>query len=500
MGCAIAFPGGREFELTDGALFINGESREASSGRRFDVIDPSDESVVGSAADAALEDVAAAVGAARAAFDQTSWWLDHAFRRRCLVQLQTALRNQAASFKEMQVAEAGIPVGSLGHQVDGTTDGMSFDIDLIDSFDWETEFPPYERGGTRSLRGVTYEPYGVVAAITAWNAPYVLNLTKVIPALATGNTVVLKTAPETPLTGTMLADVVRDFTDIPPGVFNVVCSTDNSVGGDGLTGDRRVDMFHFTGSVAVGQRIFERAAAGIRKVVLELGGKSANLILDDADLDVALPYSARVCMGHSGQGCGVPSRLLVHGDLYDEVIARLEEIVRSVPWGDPRKPETVAGPIIRADQVDRIERLVDRAKAAGARVLVGGRRGNRNDKGFWYEPTLVTDVDENSELAQTEVFGPVLAVIRYDGDDDEAVRVANNSKYGLVGYIQSSDVERAVRIAKRIRAGTVNIGLSRCSSPSTPFGGYGMSGLGREHGVEGWKELLQSKTIATPAG
>jgi aldehyde dehydrogenase (NAD+) len=484
--------------LSDGSLFIGGESREASSGRRFDVIDPSDESVVGSAADATLEDVAAAVGAARAAFDETSWWRDHAFRRRCLVQLQGALRDQAASFKEMQVAEAGICVGGLGQQVDGMTDGMSFDIDVVDSFEWGTDFPPYERNGTKSIRRLTYEPYGVVAAITAWNAPFVLDITKVVPALAAGNTVVLKTAPETPLTGAMLADVVRDFTDIPPGVFNVVCSTDNAVGGDGLTGDRRVDMFHFTGSVGVGQRILERAAAGIRKVVAELGGKSANLVLDDADLDVALPYSARLCMGHSGQGCGVPSRVLVHVGLYDEVIARLEAIVGLVPWGDPRDARNVAGPIIRASQVDRIEGFVERAKADGARVVVGGRRGNRGDKGFWYEPTLVTDVDENSELAQTEVFGPVLAVIRYDGDDDEAVRVANNSKYGLAAYIQSSDAERASGIAKRIRAGTVNIGLSRCSSPSTPFGGYGISGVGREHGLDGWREFVQSKAIARP--
>jgi aldehyde dehydrogenase (NAD+) len=329
--------------------------------------------------------------------------------------------------------------------------------------------------------------------------PYVTNIWKIVPALATGNTVVLKTPPDTPLTGAMLARVIHDFTEIPPGVFNVISSADNSVGGDALTGDARVDMFHFTGSVAVGQRILERAAAGIRKCVLELGGKSANLILDDADLDVAVPLGARNCMQSSGQACVAATRLIVHASVYDEVVERLEEIVGAMPWGDPRQVSTIVGPIIRASQLDSIAGFVDRAVTDGGRIVVGGRRGDRGGKGFWYLPTVVADVDENSELAQTEVFGPVLAVIKYDGDDDEAVRVANNSTYGLSGNVQSSDLERAGRIADRMRTGTVNIGTSRHNSPVTPFGGYGLSGLGREHGLEGWKEYLQSKTIASPA-
>jgi aldehyde dehydrogenase (NAD+) len=486
-------------DMQDGALFINGEFREASSRGRFDVINPSDESVVGSAADATAVDVADAVGAARVAFDETAWSIDRAFRRRCLDQLQSGLRKESANFLEIQIAEAGRCVGGTGQLVDDTTDAMSFEIDLVESFDWEENFPAYERGGLRSLRRVRYEPYGVVGAITPWNMPYVTNIWKIVPALATGNTVVLKTAPDTPLTGAMLARVVHEFTDIPPGVFNVICSSDNSVGGDALTGDARVDMFHFTGSVPVGQRILERAAVGIRKCVVELGGKSANLILDDADLDVAVRLSARSCMQSSGQACVAASRLIVHASVYDEVVERLKKIVEEIPWGDPRDISTMVGPIIRASQVGSIAGFVDRAVADGGRIVVGGRRGDRGGKGFWYLPTVIADVDENSELAQTEVFGPVLAVIKYDGDDDEAVRVANNSKYGLSGNIQSSDLDRAGRIADRLRTGTINIGLSRHNSPITPFGGYGISGLGREHGLEGWKEYLQSKTIASPA-
>lgn len=482
----------------DALLFIGGEWREASNGARFDVIDPSDESIVGSAADATVQDVAAAVAAARTAFDKRSWSTDPAFRKRCLLQLQVALRRQAGEFKALQTAEAGI-CACLGALVDTTIEEMSFAIDLIDSFPWQTDFGAYEFLGMRSLRRVRYEPYGVVGAITPWNAPFMLNLWKTVPALATGNTVVLKTAPETPLSGAMLARVVKEQTDIPSGVFNVISSRDNAVGGDALTGDPRVDMFHFTGSTAVGQRIAERAAVGIRKVVLELGGKSANLVLDDADLDVAVPYSVSMSMINSGQGCTLATRMIVHARVYDEVVERLKAVAGKVTMGDPRDMSTVVGPIIRASQRDRIEGLVERARKAGARVVVGGRRGDRGGKGFWYEPTVVVDVDENSELAQTEVFGPVLAVVKYDGDDDEAVRVANNSAYGLSGYIQSRNSDRAWRIANRLRTGTVSINTSIHNSPDTPFGGYGKSGLGREHGVDGWREFLQAKTIASPA-
>ena len=479
-------------------LYIDGEFREASSGERFDVIDPAEESVVGSAAQATAEDVACAVGAARASFDTTSWSEDAQFRKECLLQLQAALRKEAETFKATQVAESGI-CAALGGLIDVTIEEMAYTIDLIDTFEWETDFPPHEMLGMRSFRKVRYEPYGVVGAITPWNAPIMLNLWKTVPALAAGNAVVLKTAPETPLAGAMLASLVHERTDIPAGVFNVISSSDNAVGGDCLTGDPRVDMFHFTGSTAVGQRIAERAAAGVRKVVLELGGKSANLILDDADLDAAVPHSAGMCMLSSGQGCTLATRLVVHASLYDEVVERMAAVIAAIPWGDPRDLGTVVGPIIRADQVTRMDGLVKRAAEAGARVLVGGKPGDRDGKGFWYEPTLVADVDENSELAQTEVFGPVLSVLKYDGGDDEAVRIANNTKYGLSGYVQTRDVERGMRVAKRMRTGTVSINASVHNSPDTPFGGYGASGLGREHGVDGWREFVQAKTIASPA-
>ncbi len=296
-----------------------------------------------------------------------------------------------------------------------------------------------------------------------------------------------------------MARIAADTTDIPPGVLNVISSQDKAVAGDAMTADPRIDLYHFTGSPGVGQRIAERAASGIRHCVLELGGKSANVMLPDADLDMGCGLGVAMCMSSSGQGCALATRMVVHADIYDQVLQRLEALVGNLPWGDPTDPGNLVGPIIRAEQLERIEGLVDRARADGARVLCGGKRGDRDGKGFWYEPTVVADVDENAEIAQTEVFGPVLTVIRYDGDDDEAVRVANNSRYGLSAYVQSRDEDRAWAVANKLHAGTVNINNSFYLSPDAPFGGWGISGDGVEHGVAGFREYLRIKSIASPA-
>ena len=482
----------------EGRLFIDGEFREASSGRRFDVINPADESIVGTAADAAPDDVADAVSAARRAADETSWATDHAFRKHCLEQLQGALRKEADEIRALMTAEAGVPSAVSSTHVELMIDGMDFFNGLITSFQWEEDLPAYEILGNPSLRRIRYEPYGVVGAITPWNAPFMTNLWKVSHALATGNTVVLKSAPDTPLTAALMAQIASASTDLPPGVFNTISSFDKAVAGDALTGDPRVDLLHFTGSPAVGQRIAERAAVGIRHVVLELGGKSANVLLPDADLDMACGLGVAMCMNNGGQGCALATRMIVHDSIYDGVVERLRAIVGNLSWGDPNDPGNLVGPIIRAEQVDRIDGLVSRAQAEGAHLLVGGKRGDRNGKGFWYLPTVLVDVDENSEIAQTEVFGPVLTVIRYNGNDDEAVRVANNSRYGLSAYVQSRSPERAWAVANQLKAGTVNINNSFYLSPDAPFGGWGISGDGVEHGVAGFREYLRIKSIASP--
>lgn len=483
----------------EGRLFIDGEFREAKSGKRYEVINPADESVVATAADAGVEDVYDAVTAARRAADQTSWGTDHKFRRHCLEQLQVALRNETETFHKLVTAEAGVASSVMVTHVDVMINGMDFWNDLTTSFPWEEDIGTHEILGMNSERRIRYEPYGVVGAITPWNAPFMTAIWKVTHSMATGNTVVLKSAPDTPLTAVKMAQVIAGSTDVPAGVVNMISSEDKALAGDALTGDARVDMFHFTGSPPVGQRIMERAANGIRHVVLELGGKSANVLLPDADLDMACALGVGMCMSSSGQGCALATRMIVHADIYDEVLQRLEMMVSNLPWGDPADPTNVVGPIIRAEQLERIEGLVGRAREAGARVLCGGKRGDGGGKGFWYLPTVVADVDENAEIAQNEVFGPVLSVIRYEGNDDEAVRVANNSRYGLSAYVQSRDEERAWRVANRLRAGTVNINNSFYLGADAPFSGWGISGVGVEHGVAGFRDYLRVKTVASPA-
>ena len=482
----------------EGRLFIDGEFREARSGRRYDVINPADESVIAQAADAGVEDVDDAITAARRFADSSDWGSDHEFRRKCLVQLKEGLQARSDDIKALLTAESGVCVQNMATHVDVMIEGMDFFNDLITSFQWEEDLPAFDILGNRSLRRICYEPYGVVGAITPWNAPFMTAIWKVHHALATGNSVVLKSAPDTPLTAALLAQIVSESTDIPKGAYHAISAADKAIVGDAMTADQRIDLYHFTGSPGVGQRIAERAANGIRHSVLELGGKSANVVLPDANLDMACGLGMVMCMSNSGQGCALATRMVVHTDIYDDVLARLQPMIANLAWGDPTDPANMVGPIIREEQLQRIEGLVDRAVADGARLLAGGKRGDRFERGFWYEPTLLVDVDENSEIAQTEVFGPVLSVIRYEGDDDEAVRVANNSRYGLSAYVQSADEERAWKVAHKLKAGTVNINNSFYLSPDAPFGGYGISGDGVEHGVAGFREYLRIKSIASP--
>ena len=339
----------------EGRLLIDGEFREARSGKRYDVINPADESLVGAAADASEDDVHEAITAARRAADETDWGTNHEFRRRCLEQLQLGLRKQSEDIRELVTAEAGIVSSVIVTHVDFWIDGMDYFNDLCTSFPWEEDLPPYEVLGMPSAHRVRHEPYGVVGAITPWNAPFMTAIWKVHHALATGNTVVLKSAPDTPLTAALLANIAAETTDIPAGVINTLSGADKGLVGDAMTADQRIDLFHFTGSAAVGQRIAERAANGIRHTVLELGGKSANVVLPDANLDMACGMGVAMCMSSSGQGCALGTRLIVHADIYDEVLERLAAHVGNLPWGDPKDPTNVVGPIIRLEQLERME-------------------------------------------------------------------------------------------------------------------------------------------------
>src|SRR6476469_7784024 len=479
-------------------MLIDGELVEAASEARYENVNPATESVIGTVADAAPEDMTRAIAAARRAFDEGSWASDPELRKRCLRQLHEALSKERETLRRQIVAEVGSPIMlTYAVQQDSCIDDMEWDIECIDRIDWEYDLPVHEFFGMTSARRVLREPIGVVGAITPWNFPFMLNLSKIIPALAAGNSVILKPAPDTPWSATFIGKLAAEYTDIPPGIINVVTSGDAATVGEMLTSDPRVDMISFTGSTAVGKRIMANGAESLKRVFLELGGKSANIILDDADLEAQCGSGAMVCM-HDGQGCAITTRMLLPRSRYDEGVELLTTAFESWSYGDPTNPENLQGPLINARQRERVLGYIEKGKAEGARLVVGGGRPAQLEKGYYVEPTLFVDVDPDSTIAQEEIFGPVLAVIPYE-DDDDAVRIANNSRYGLSGGVVSKSQERALSVARRIRSGTVAVNGGQWFGPDSPFGGYKESGLGREHGMPGFEEYLETKTIGLPA-
>ncbi len=480
-------------------MLIDGALVEAQGARTYDNVNPATESVIGPVADASTADMERAVAAARRSFDETTWSTDRAFRKTCLQQLKDALDKRREELRPQIVAEVGTPIGlTFAIQQDSCIDDMQWDIDLIDRYEWEYELGNHEFFGLNSNRLVIREPIGVIGAITPWNFPFMLDLSKITPALAAGCTVVLKPAPDTPYAATWIGRLAAEETDIPAGVFNVVTASDPAAVGDVLSGSELVDMISFTGSTAVGKHISARAADTLKRVFLELGGKSANIVLDDADFAEVLPGSGMVCM-HSGQGCAITTRLLLPRSRYDEGVEMVKAAFESFPYGDPTDFNNMAGPLINARQRDRVLGLIEKGKQEGAKCVVGGGAATQFDKGYYVQPTLFVDVDPDSTIAQQEIFGPVLAVIPYDDDDDDAVRIANNSRYGLSGAVNGGSLERAVSVARRIRTGTVAVNGGQWFGPDSPFGGYKESGQGREHGVAGFEEYLETKTVGLPA-
>src|SRR6478752_5628726 len=479
-------------------MLIDGKLIEASGGATYDNINPATEAVIGPVADGTAADMESAITAARRAFDETSWSTDRAFRKKCLVQLKDALAAHKEDLRPQIVAEVGAPIGlTYAIQQDSCIEDMQWDIDQIDNYEFEYELGPHEFFGMSSNRLVVREPIGVVGAITPWNFPFMLNLSKLTPALAAGCTVVLKPAPDTPYSATWIGKLVAEETDIPAGVFNVVTASDPAAVGDVLTGSPAVDMISFTGSTAVGKHIAARSAGNLKRVFLELGGKSANIVLDDANFADVLPSTGMVCM-HSGQGCAITTRLLLPRSRYDEGVALVQAAFESFAYGDPNNLENMAGPLINARQRERVLGYIEKGKAEGARAIVGGGPATQFEKGYYVQPTLFVDVDPDSTIAQEEIFGPVLSVIPFD-DDDDAVRIANNSRYGLSGSVNSGSLDRALGVARWIRTGTLAVNGGQWFGPDTPFGGYKESGSGREHGVEGFEEYLETKTIGLPA-
>ncbi|HEY6574503.1 MAG TPA: aldehyde dehydrogenase family protein [Mycobacterium sp.] len=480
----------------DERMLIDGELRYTGSGAKFDVIHPASEEVAGQATDGTVEDMGRAVGAARRAFDETDWSRDLDFRYHCLTQLHEALERNKERLRRVLITEVGCPVTVSGSQIESPIDEVKHWAEHAKNFEYLVDTGLHDTPMGPARRKIVYEPIGVVGAITPWNVPFYLNIAETVPALMAGNTVVLKPAQLTPWSGSEYGRIVAEETDIPAGVFNVVVSNANRVGA-ALSADPRVDMITFTGSTATGRAILAAGAPTVKKTLLELGGKSAHIVLDDADFNSALPLAALMACVMSGQSCILPSRILLPRSRYDEGVELLRSSMENFPVGDPWTPGNMQGPQISQTQREKVLGLIRSGIDSGARLVTGGGIPEHLPTGYYVSPTLLAEVDPDAQVAQEEIFGPVLTVTAYDTEDD-AVSIANNSIYGLSGEVSSADVDRALGVAKRMRTGNVTINGKSHFGITSPFGGTKQSGLGRRNGDEGFREYLEGKTIGLP--
>ena len=477
------------------ALLIDGTLTSGSSGT-FPTVNPATEEVLGAAADADADDMGRAIEAARRAFDETDWSRNTELRVRCVRQLRDAMREHVEELRELTISEVGAPrMLTAAAQLEGPVTDLGFAADTAESYQWNQDLGEAAPMGIPTRRTIAREAVGVVGAITPWNFPHQINLAKLGPALAAGNTVVLKPAPDTPWCAAVLGEIIVEHTDFPPGVVNIITSSDHGVGAL-LAKDPRVDMVSFTGSTATGRSVMSDAAVTIKKVFLELGGKSAFVVLDDADLGGACSVAAFTAAMHAGQGCAITTRLVVPRTRYDEAVGIAAATMGSIKPGDPTNAKTVCGPLISARQRDRVQSYLDLAIAEGGTFACGGGRPANRDVGFFIEPTVIAGLTNDARPAREEIFGPVLTVLAHAGDDD-AARIANDSPYGLSGTVFSADPQRAAQFASRLRVGTVNVNGGVWYSADAPFGGYKQSGNGREMGLAGFEEYLETKLVAT---
>lgn len=478
-------------------LYVNGKWVEGEATAPLVVVNPATGKAIAEVPNGTVADARGAIAAARQAFDDGPWprWSPRQ-RSAALGRMAHALRARYDDLVELSIAEAG-STRALAHSIQV---GIPIDrfADLAErvlpGFDFETALLPLVTD-TLGQGVILREPAGVASLITAYNFPLFLNLFKVAPALAAGCTAVLKPSPHTPLEAIVLGEIAAEG-DLPPGVLNIV--TGDAEASRELTVNPMVDVVSFTGSVEVGRHVNRQAADTFKRVVLELGGKSANVICQDADLDRAAADVAGGLTIHAGQGCSLLTRTLVHRSHYDELIERVTGILSQLTVGDPADPATDMGPLISEEQRAKVEAMVEHACNEGAEIAYGGRRPDHLDEGFFVEPTLLVGVRNTMRIARQEVFGPVGIVIPFD-NDDHAVQLANDSDFGLGGGVWSADPVHAYAIARRLRTGTVNLnGGAGGLHPDAPFGGYKHSGLGREWGTHGIEEFLERKAVTWP--
>jgi acyl-CoA reductase-like NAD-dependent aldehyde dehydrogenase len=474
--------------IDQNSLFIDGILSTAHAGDRIEVLSAATEEVIGCAPDADTDDVDAAVAAARRAFDDprgwSAWTADD--RAAAIERLADELEARAPRLTELVSSQNGMPIAIAGMLESGLpTTVYRYYANLVRTTELE-QIRPGLLGGRAIVRQAAV---GVVAAVVPWNYPNLVTALKVAPALAAGCTVVVKPSPETVLDSYVFADAVA-AANIPAGVVNIVPGRAST--GAHLVSHPDVDMVTFTGSTAVGRQIAKTCGELLRPVTLELGGKSAAIILDDADLAASIEGLFQATLLNNGQTCVLNGRILVPRNRFDESVDVFTALVNGVVVGDPLDPSTQVGPLVTDAHRTRVESHIAKAKADGARVLAGGGRPAQFDRGWYVQPTLFSDVDPSSSLAQEEVFGPVLALMPYD-DVDHAVQIANDSAYGLAGTIWTADEARGIQIAERIESGTVGVNYYMLD-PVAPFGGIKASGLGRELGPEGLAACMRTHT------
>ncbi len=483
--------------LPDTKLYINGAACDAAGGKSYDVINPWTGEPICKAADASEVDVESAIVAARAAFDTTDWSTTPELRVALVQKLYDLFDANRHRLSDLARYEAGAAVGAVGRaHVDMAMDGFADYIRLFPQVMWEQDYGEREAYGFKHHRKAVYEPVGVVAAITPWNVPFYVNVGKMVAALLAGCTVILKPAPDTPGMGAIWGELAH-AAGFPKGVVNVITSSDPAQAGEMMVTDPRVDLISFTGSTGVGKRIMEKGAATIKRVFLELGGKSAKIVFDDAE-NFQMEIASSMLIFHAGQGCAVQSRLLVQQSRYAEACAILAGAYASIAekWGDIDDPTHVMGPVISKRQQDRVLSYIEIGKQEGAKLIAGGNARPDKGGGFFIEPTCFVNVTNDMRIAQEEIFGPVLVVIPFE-DEEDAIRLTNDNAYGLSGGVSTADMDRAMRVAKRIRSGTFSVNGGMCIAGDLPFGGFKASGIGREWGVEGIEEFLETKLIAT---